>query len=272
MFGYIVANPDKLSPDENQRYKSCYCGLCNALGARHGTVSRVTINYDMTFLILFLSSLYKKGCTYGRERCLIHPVRTHTFWTNEITSYAADMNVALAYYNFLDDWSDDKKVLSLLESKLLVKENKRVAEQHPNQCSVIGKSLIELSEIEKSNELNPDVPANCFGKIMGEIFTFQDDEHTQNLRAFGTALGKFIYIMDACIDLKQDIKKECYNPMIMTPSGNFTDILNLLMADCIEKYKLLPIIQDKKLIENILYSGVWTRYEESNKKIEKGDI
>lgn len=270
MFGYIVANPDKLSPEENQRYRACYCGLCNALGARHGTISRVTINFDMTFLILFLSSLYKKECTYDNERCIIHPVRTHKFWTNEISNYAADMNVALAYYNFLDNWTDDKKILSLLEAKLLEKENKRITEQYPRQCSIICKCLNQLSEIEKSGELNPDIPANCFGELMGEVFTFQDDEHAQNLRAFGTALGKFIYIMDACMDLKLDIKKECYNPMITTSSDNFTAILNLLMADCTEKYKRLPIIQDKKLIENILYSGVWTRYEEANKRTKKG--
>jgi hypothetical protein len=41
------------------------------------------------------------------------------------------------------------------------------------------------------------------------------------------------------------------------------------MADCVEKYKQLPIIQDKNLIENILYSGVWTRYEAEKKKTKE---
>ena len=72
------------------------------------------------------------------------------------------------------------------------------------------------------------------------------------------------------MDLKSDIKNERYNPMIMSSSENFYDILNLLMAECIENYKKLPINQDKGLIENVLYSGVWTKYEAEKKK-KKGE-
>ena len=189
---------------------------------------------------------------------------------NEISELFADMNVILAYYNFLDDWTDDKNVLSLSVSKLFERQCMRIKVQYPRQCSAISKCLCELNEIEKSGELNPDVPANCFGKLMGEIFVLREDEYAEKLRTFGKSLGKFIYIMDGCMDLKSDIINERYNPMIMSSSENFYDILNLLMADCIENYKKMPINQDKGLIENILYSGVWTKYEAEKKK-KKGE-
>ena len=54
MFGYVIANPDSLSPEELARYKSCYCGLCRTLKERHGSLSRLTLTYDMTFLVLLL--------------------------------------------------------------------------------------------------------------------------------------------------------------------------------------------------------------------------
>jgi len=38
------------------------------------------------------------------------------------------------------------------------------------------------------------------------------------------------------------------------------------MADCTETYKKLPIEQDNKLLENILYSGVWTDMKQQKKK------
>ncbi len=269
MFGYVVANIDKLSIEEKQHYRSCYCGLCSTLGKRHGTISRITLTYDMTFLILFLSSLYNADNTIQTERCIIHPLKAHKYWKNEITDYAADMNVALAYYNFLDDWTDDGKILSLCEAKLFERENKRISAQYPKQCAAISKYLYELSSIENSGELNPDIPANCFGRLMSEIFVFREDEFAESLRAFGRSLGKFIYIMDACLDLKTDMKNERYNPMVTFSSKNFSDILNLLMADCIEKYKMLPVNHDKKLLENILYSGVWTRYEAEKKKTKE---
>jgi hypothetical protein len=269
MFGYIVANADKLTPEEKKQYRSGYCGLCKALGKRQGTISRATLTYDMTFLVLFLSALYKSDAPVKTGRCFIHPWKEHEYWQNEITDYAADMNLLLAYYNFLDDWADDRKILSLCAAKLFEQRAKLITVRYPNQSSVIGECLHELFRIEKSGEPNPDIPANCFGKLMGEIFVFQEDEYADTLRIFGKSLGKFIYIMDACLDLKADIKKERYNPLYTTSSANFIDILNLLMADCTEKYQQLPIDRDRKLIDNILYSGVWTKYEIEKRKTKE---
>ena len=264
-----MANTDKLTLEEKNQYKACYCGLCKTLGTRHGIVSRFTLTYDMTFLVLFLSALYKTDNKLLDERCIIHPLKPHEYWQNEMTNYAADMNVVLAYYNLLDDWEDDKNIISLSASKLFKREYKRIEELYPSQCTAISNCITELSEIEKSGELNPDIPAKCFGKLMGEIFVLKEDEYAQRLRNFGTSLGKFIYIMDACMDLKSDIKNERYNPLFMSSSEDFYDILNLLMAECSENYKQLPINQDKELIENILYSGVWTKYEAEKNKIKE---
>ena len=266
MFGYVIANLDKLPPEEKQRYRSCFCGLCNALGDLYGTLSRITLNYDMTFLILILSSLYRADNGLKTERCFIHPTERHPYWRNEFTDYAAGMNVALTYYNLLDKWTDDKRILSLAEARLFEGEYKKVSEQYPEQCAIISGCLNELSGMEKSGVMNPDYPANCFGRLMGEIFAPRRDEYSEDLQAFGRTLGRFIYIMDACLDLKKDLRKERYNPMIATSSENFSTILNILMADCTEKYRKLPIEQDRGLIENILYSGVWTRYEAANNK------
>lgn len=269
MFGYVVANVDALSPEEKSIYREYYCGLCHELGSRHGSISRITLTYDMTFLILLLSSLYDMEGKRGNERCVPHPIKKHGYMVNDITSYAADMNMALVYYNKLDDWEDDKSILALLESGLFKHECLRVEKQYPRQCGAIKECLDELSRLEKSDELNPDLPAACFGRMMGEIFVFREDEYSEALRSFGFALGKFIYIMDACLDLKKDIKKGSYNPLIMQSSEDFKDILNLLMADCVNEYGRLPISHNKGIIDNILYSGVWIRYEAAKKKPKK---
>ena len=46
-------------------------------------------------------------------------------------------------------------------------------------------------------------------------------------------------------------------------------ILNCLMADCVDAYQTLNLKQDKGIVENILFSGVWTRFEVWKKKKEK---
>jgi len=270
MFGYVVADSAKLTAEEKNHYRSCYCGLCQTLGNRHGPLSRITLNYDLTFLVLFLSALYQQEPTMQTGRCLIHPRKPHSYWHNEISDYASDMSVVLTYFKFLDDWKDERKILSLAEAKLFAKQYRQAAVRYPRQCTVISECLSALTDMEKSGELQPDLPAACFGRLMGEIFVFREDDYARDLRDFGEALGKFIYIMDACLDLKKDLQKECYNPLTALSPDSFPQILNLLMADCMEKYRQLPVNRDQNLLENILYSGVWTRYEAANKKT-RGD-
>lgn len=266
MFGYVIANSDKLKEEENEKYRSCYCGLCKSLGKNYGSKGRITLSYDMTFLVLLISSIYNKNTIIETEKCLFHPVKPHKSLHNEITDYAASMNIALAYYNFLDDWNDDKNIISRGKAKLFEHEIKSIQLSYPRQCFTISNCLEELTHIEKSGELNPDIPANCFGTLMGETFVIKEDEYASDLREFGKSLGKFIYIMDACVDLKKDIEKEHYNPMLTTPTESFQEILDILMSDCIQKYNKLPVTLYKGILDNILYSGVWTKYEAMKRK------
>ena len=57
MFGYVIANLEGLTQAQKDRYKGCYCGLCRVLKQRHGLSGRLTLTYDMTFLVLLLSAL-----------------------------------------------------------------------------------------------------------------------------------------------------------------------------------------------------------------------
>ena len=72
--------------------------------------------------------------------------------------------------------------------------------------------------------------------------------------------------MDACMDLKKDIRRKRYNPLILYPSSGYGDMLNLLMADCTSGYEALGITENKNLIENILFSGIWIKYELTERK------
>ena len=271
MFGYIVANSEILSEEDKQRYKAAYCGLCHALKERHGQFGRMTLNYDMTFLILVLTSLYEPEMSKDEERCIVHPCSKHCFHSNEITEYASDMNVALAYLNQLDNWHDDKNLLSLIYARILNKRYEKIAEKYPCQCKAMEGCIARLSELEKSGEQNPDAGAKYFGELMGEIFAFREDRWTQQLRAMASSLGEFIYIMDAVIDLPKDIKKRRYNPLTALKKagrsdGYFKDILTMLIGNCTMDFEKLPLVEDVPIMRNILYSGVWTKYELEQEK------
>lgn len=261
MFGYVMINSSSLTTDQQKRYRGYYCGLCRTLGIRHGTASRMTLTYDMTFLAFFLSAFYDFSEKKSFARCMVHPKKKHEEINTKMTEYAADMNIALSYFHFIDDWNDDKSVRAYSMAKLFERSNMKIGMEYPRQSKILKDRLCKLSEIEKDGEINPDIPANCFGEIIAEIFVWdEEDENAEQLWNFGLALGKFIYMLDACLDLKDDIRKKRYNPLMLSSSEDFQDILTLLMADVMKAYDRIFIKRDSEIIENILYSGIWTKY------------
>ena len=121
MFGYVVVNKPELKFRKFDVYRAYYCGLCHSLSKRHGLSGQLTLSYDMTFLVILLSSLYEPEHSVTSKRCIVHPLKRQNIISSEFTDYVADMNVILSYFKCLDDWHDDRSVLKLAYSKLLKK-------------------------------------------------------------------------------------------------------------------------------------------------------
>ena len=109
MFGYVTASWKELTAGEQKRYGAVYCGICREIRQRSTGIGRICLSYDMAFLALLLMSLYEPEEESGRKACRLHSVKPRPWVDNEYIRYAADMNVALGYYNCLDDWQDDGK-------------------------------------------------------------------------------------------------------------------------------------------------------------------
>lgn len=269
MFGYVIARKDTLSEAQQTRYRSCYCGLCRELKERHGNLSRLALNYDMTFLVLVLSSLYEPEEQAGAARCATHPAKPQPWWTSEYTAYAADLNVALTYHKLRDDWLDDGARLQKSLMDQLQGGYDRVKARLPRQCAVIENELDHLLALEKAGEVVPDKLAACFGRLMAELFDVKQDRWSPTLREMGFWLGQFIYLQDACIDLEKDAKKGRYNPLLamqegsVRPLADFEPMLLMLAGQCYQAFDRLPLVQDTAILENILRDGIWTRYHES---------
>lgn len=266
MFGFVIANGDALSDGDMRKYRAAYCGLCRAIRRRHGSLSALSLNYDMTFLVLMLSSVYEDEGEFGEERCCVHPRKKHEYWHSSFTDYAADMTAALAYHSCMDNWTDDKNPASLALAGILKRPYRSAAHARVTQCAVIEQCLEEISRAEQRRDSSPDVCANSFGRLMGELFAGTGGIWSERLRAFGESLGRFVYIMDACVDYRSDVKHGRYNPLALSFGENADDeelrnILNMLIGECALDFERLPIIRDLDLMRNIIYSGVWLRYD-----------
>lgn len=273
MFGYVTINKSELKFKEYHSYKGYYCGLCKTLKTKYSNKARMTLNYDMTFLILLLSSLYEPENKIYSERCMVHPSEKQLIIQNEISEYAASLNIILTYYNLLDDWHDDKDYKSLLVLKSLSKEYKKAEKILPEQTQIIKERLRNISELEKSNTDDVDKVSNEFGHLMEEIFLYRKDNWEKTLRKIGFYLGKFIYLLDAYEDMEKDEESKSYNPFNLMQTDNkeqySKDLLMLNLSFLSEEIEKLPLIQDKGVIDNIVYSGILNKLDKKEQNHER---
>lgn len=267
MFGYVVPNQAALSDEAQKRYRTAYCGLCRRIDALHGLRGRFTLSYDLTFLDLLLCSLYEgeTEAVSGHGRCPIHPLGGVDWRADSPTDYCADLSVALHYYNAEDKWKDDRSLLGLGYETLLTGCKQDAARRWPRQCGAIRTCLDKLSEYEAADSEDLDAVSGCFGRLMAELFDYKQDHWSPELRSIGFHLGKFIYLLDAYDDLERDKRKGAYNPLktLSQQPGyeeEMKEIFELLLARCAQSFERLPCVEDADLLRNILYSGVWLKY------------
>lgn len=271
MFGYIVLNQPEIKFKDYELYRSFYCGLCRELRERYGISGQISLNYDLTFVLILLSALYEPPTQKGKTRCIVHPVQTQPVRRNEITEYAADMNIILTYYKCMDDWKDEGKKIKRAYAMLLDKKNRRLSARYRQKVRAIVSHLEQLSGWEKENERDIDRMAGGFGRILEEIFAYRHDMWEPSLRRMGFYLGKFIYLLDAYEDVEDDVKNGNYNPfsecyMLEAFEENTRNILTMMLVETCREFEKLPIIKYGDILRNILYSGVWTRFEMVSKK------
>ena len=273
MFGFASADPEKLSEAARERYRAVYCGICRAMGKDRNSVCRVALSYDLVLPALILSDVTHTPFAEAEIRCGVHPLKKHKAFTNVYTDFAADMNVLLAFYNFVDDMNDDGGILPRVEAALFWDAADELKRKYDALADTLIRCLREISAAEKRDERRADIPAVAFGQILGSIFAWFDLPCRDALFNFGFALGKAVYFMDAAVDVKADLKKKQYNPLIGVSAADRKSILELQLAECMRAYSMLPLKRENEIIENILLSGIWAQYDMrcgANREKQKG--
>ena len=235
MFGYININQKIMTDEERNAYQAYYCGLCRRLKSNCGTKGQMLLDYDMTFLIVLLTGLYELPNESSEITCALHPTKKRTVWMNEATDYAADMNLILAYYKLIDDWKDEKAYTKKAFAKMLDKDYSRVMEKYPRQVKAVETYIRRTEEVEKNQETNLDAVAGLTGEMLG---------------------------YDA------DLSRNEYNPLTYAMKESEGDmdtlcrlLLTSMMSECAKSFERLPILLHADILRNVLYSGVWSKYE-----------
>lgn len=270
MFGYIGPDKGELKVKELARYRAFYCALCKSIGSRYSQRARLTLNYDCAFLALALSNVMgKTRCVPAR--CGFKPLKKPepVAESNAAIDFAADANIALAYNKLFDDIADEhgaKRIRAYTGKIVLYADYKKAKRQNGEMCLAIENGMAKLNELEKANEPCIDAPAAAFAEIMRGIAMCAPIESISVKKAFAamcSALGRWVYLIDAWDDRAKDKENGSYNPFNIALNGadekELCERAEIMLFNSLkeaeEAYMLLRPLDDGAIIENILING-----------------
>ncbi len=284
MFGYVKAFAPELKVKDYTLYKATYCGLCKTMGKCTGNCSRLTLSYDMVFLALVRMALLGVPYATEKKRCVVHPFAKRVMMKpNDALTYAANAAALLSYAKLDDDVNDTRGVKKL--GFLLAKPAFAYA-KHRAGCAELytqlKNELDTLDALEKDQTASVDLPAECFARLCGILFSHDLDGTRQKIAyAVGFHTGKWIYAADALDDIEKDRKSGSYNPFILLYGDITAERAKTIAASLfdnltsVEKALDLVTFPDesvKNVVYNILYEGMRRKGEELCERLKENII
>lgn len=274
MFGYVKPEKAEMLVREYEFYRATYCGICRAMKKHTGTSSCATLSYDSVFLALLRMLFIDKSLlATENRRCIAHPFKKKPMLCeNPAIEYTARAFAILSYHKVEDDLRDgDSRRLSAVAVRPVVRSaHKRAGLSELSR--IVKDNLCEISRLERERCESVDAPADLFGRLLGELFSYglSDSDRLVTYQC-GYHLGRFIYCADAAEDYEKDRKSGSYNPYVTVYNGEeLTDerrstIKCALLLECkaLEgAVNLLPfgsLATIENIVKNIIYLGLPAR-------------
>lgn len=269
MFGYVLPRKDKLSEEQQKRYRAAYCGLCRSLKLNYGFRARFLVNYDMTFLYFLLQGTEQKQ----PQRCLCPArpfCRKDCLPADERMNYAADLSVLLSYWKLLDARRDGgffHAAAAQMGLWLYRKSYQKAVSRRKETDHVFGRELSRLQKLEEEKCSSIDRTADAFASLLKACAMAEGEAALRTQELLLYHVGRYLYLVDALEDLPEDIKKDRYNPLRYryAPEGDSLSVedkkqliqtIDASISMAASAFELLPENADRELVENIIYYGL----------------
>ena len=268
MFGYVRPVLNQLDSEQKTAYKSVYCGLCHAMGKRHGWLARFTLNYDFTLLALLHYSVGEHTDAVCC-RCPAHPFKKPKKCVcGEALERAADQSIILTWYKLCDDINDHGFLRGIPARilKCLLARGYRFAAREQQQFDVkVRENLERLRALEGQRSPQLDRVADTFAAILAAAADEKDPQKKRVMEQLLYHLGRWVYLVDAWDDLQSDIRAKRYNPLDARFEGKAADekaYLETTMTHSVRLVhsaaNLLEFGEWKPILENIFWLGLPT--------------
>ena len=266
MFGYIKPYFPQMLVCESEYYKAVYCGLCKTIGKKCGNLCRMGLSYDFVFLAVVRMALGENKPVIKKRRCFVHPMKKRNMLLqSETLEYSSLCHALLTYYKNLDDIAD-KKGAAKIVAKLIypfARHYHKKAKPLFELDKEIKENMASLSRLECEGA-SADACAEVFGDLLSCVFSFgiSDEKKRRIAQEAGKCTGRFIYLCDACDDIKKDAANGEFNPLgemmndddkkrmetsLIMHASNLARTLELLCA---------PDVPESGILLNIAYKGM----------------
>ncbi|MBQ3393771.1 MAG: hypothetical protein IJG64_01295 [Oscillospiraceae bacterium] len=277
MLGSVRPVLDRLSEEDRQKYRAYYCGLCEVLGKRYGTLSRMLLNYDLVFIALCYDSLSGTDCSFVNKGCIANPIKKKDICLpTPGLEYASDVLTMLAYFKVLDDIEDEKppKKLAYASRKPFLKGRFARAEKRWPLLA----QVIRTESLSQKGRETPDasldsvaMPTERMTQTILECCT-EDEEKARTLGRFGFFLGRVIYLLDALVDMEDDLKEGRYNYFVINgiSSDEARSECYMALGELAHWYDSVGFGINAPILDNIIYLGLYRDIYRTQVKEENG--
>ena len=272
MFCYIKTDKPEMKIKEYEAYRGLYCSLCKAMGKHFGLFSRLTLSYDITFLLLVRLSFTGTLPSFESGRCPFNPTKKCSYCcnTDEELRYASAVSMMMFYHKVRDNISDSgffkRLAMYLLLPWAKVKYNK-ARKMYPQVADIIEESMNRQAHTENKNTVITDEAAHSSADALGKITAYNINDSDGNIYRFGYGVGKWVYLTDAFDDIGKDIKSGSYNVFVnkynLTSSElsdeikeDIAGVINMSGGMFVTAYENINSKYLAAIIENIIYEGM----------------
>lgn len=274
---------------EFDTYQAVYCGLCKQLGELYGPFSKLTLNYDFTFLALISLGMQQDWGQFRKESCAANPLKKKACLVScEALSFSASAAMVMFYYKLQDNyqdggWKDKTKTTALRPFAASVR--KKIPPKYRYLDQIVADCMKQQAEVEQSDSLSIDRAAEPTALALSHIFQYLAENETQKtvLERFGYLVGRYVYFIDALDDLEEDVETGSYNifyKKFAAESEGAVDfdsireyakgVINLTVGQIAAAYELLELKWYKTILDNIIYLGFHDSLNKvCNRKAEK---
>lgn len=246
-------------------YRGVYCTLCKTLLRRYSPLGQLFLSYDAAFLALVLLSLADECAKQEPSRCCYNPAKKClSCGRGDVQDFCADISVLLFYYKILDDLHDHgfwRRVLAALAYPIAFLMHRKAARLRPEADGIVSRMMCEQKKRESENAAL-DAAADPSASALASLAALAaHDSHTEH---FFYLIGRFVYLIDAVDDVRDDLKKRNFNPLIdryrQAPDAFRAYALGLLdlnIGELVKAFDALELHRYREIVYNVVFDGLY---------------